>query len=199
MFYRVVAGGAPVAPALAVSGDGRLRVWGAIDPIGVVVTIPDLVGMTISLSATSLVPGPATATVTASGQVTSAELVIDSLDISEAEGGGGGRVVMTGTFPRATPIAVYVGPTGTSSDTKAHSGKPGVPSPYSYDGETLTFYLPVLEPGTYNVFADDGVHSDVIPNVITVVKSNFRTGVFSLRNALSPMFFVGPRSVDRMP
>ena len=122
-------------------------------------------------------------------------IILTDIDISVAGDDGGTKFVLTGTFPTGTSIYIYVGPLGSTADPKAHSGKPG--RAVTSTGTTATAYLPKLAPGTYNVYVTDGVDNDTLAAAISILRSNYKSGIYGMRAAYSPIFAVGARSVDR--
>jgi hypothetical protein len=118
----------------------------------------------------------------------------------EAYGSSGGeRMVITGIFPLGGEVQVYIGPLGSTLDPKTHSGTPGRRASVSRNGTELVVYLPKLAPGVYNLTAVSGLTVVHWPSAVTVRAANFASGQFALRAVFSPIFRVGPRSLDQVP
>lgn len=124
-------------------------------------------------------------------------LVLDTVDITTAGDDGGTKFLLTGTFEPNVDLSVHVGPLGNGLDPKALSGLPG--REVRSTGATAKAYLPVLEPGTYSIYVTDGTDNDVLADVITIVRSNYKSGVYKLRSTFSPIWAVGPRNVGIEP
>lgn len=148
--------------------------------------------LTWEITGTSATTSAATAT------ASFADFDLISVSPSAVESSGGDELVLTGVFPDLVPIAVHVGPTGTSADAQAYSldSGYGVESP---EGTTLTVRVPPLAPGVYSVSIAYGELTDALIGALTVNAASFKSGAFNIRSALSPIFAVGPRSLDKVP
>jgi hypothetical protein len=125
-------------------------------------------------------------------------LELHSMDRAAYGSAGGDMMLIDGVFPQGSAVRIYVGALGTSADPQALSGIPGS-APISRNGTELRIFLPKLDPGVYNLFAVAGLTEVLWPNAVTIRKSNYSSGIFSLRSMFSPIMAVGPRTLDQVP
>lgn len=95
---------------------------------------------------------------------------------------------------------VHIGPTGTTADPKAYSGKAGQKTDILYWNDTeLRCYLPRLDSGTLlNVLVrrTDGGREQLIPNTLQVLARQYYSSVYDLRAVLPPFYRMGPRNLE---
>lgn len=109
---------------------------------------------------------------------------------------GGDLIVFNGTFSIGTP---YTGRIGSLTCTSGIPGQANVL--YSYDGSTLTAYVPTLRANTiYDVAVHDAQGSIVF--LVGALKADadfYLTEIFSLRSILPSNYALGPRAFFDLP
>lgn len=114
---------------------------------------------------------------------------------------GGALITLTGTFEVTHRYRVHVGDITTTIDPICYSGVRGQGNVvYPTSATTLKAYVPVLTPSVtpYNILVVDldtaEVHS--LSSVLTALKKQFYSQVYSYRKVMHSSFKMGPRSID---
>ena len=130
-------------------------------------------------------------------------LIPRSLSRNYVSGNGGHPIEILGTFPAGEPMHIYLGPTGTVDDPQCFSGVPGQGKDiYSIGGRKVRFFTPVLPIGGPFTITIQVVGSGAVmrwTNVISALPPDYRSGVFSLRSLLPPIYKTGARKAEDLP
>jgi hypothetical protein len=132
---------------------------------------------------------------------------ITSVTPTEIPSDGGHKLEIIGSFEAGHRYHVHIGDTGTSDDPICHSGiagQAGIVFPRKSitggDLDLLTVYSPRTTPGAapydISVLDPDTPELNILTSAVTVVKRQFFTTVYSVRKLFSPIFKVGPRSIN---
>jgi hypothetical protein len=135
-------------------------------------------------------------------------MVITSSSPSIVSRNGGDNVVLTGVFPQGMPLYVTV----SAPDAKLYQAMSGVAGNgrqiYSYDGKTLSIFLPNLR--NYATETAFGIAVDTtdplgagyvsaavtLASAFTIRPDFFATQVYALRSVLPLDYATGPRSIE---
>ena len=120
---------------------------------------------------------------------------------------GGHTITVTGLFEAGHQYQVYMGDLGTIYDHVCYSGIPGQkntvsPTPSEIGGslDTLTIYSPMVTPDSsaYSIVVIDVSTLEVhlLSDVITAVKKQFFSTVYSMKRLYNPKYYVGPRTIE---
>ena len=121
---------------------------------------------------------------------------------------GGHEIVVTGVFEEGHRYRVHLGDLGTIGDPACYSGIPGqanlvYPRSSVAGGilDTLTVYSPrvnynLVTPYDITVIDYDTSEVHALSEVITALRNQFFTTVFSTRSLQPPYYKVGPRSLE---
>lgn len=121
---------------------------------------------------------------------------------------GGREIVVTGVFEKGHRYRVHLGDLGTIGDPPCYSGVTGqgyfaYPKASVAGGafDTLTVYSPKVVPGlaAYNITVQDydTLEAHMLSGVVSAVKNQFYTTVYSERKVQPPRYATGPRGIER--